>query len=192
MANTNTNTNTMTIIDFDDTLFPTSFIMNKNIDLTKPQSNHHGFKHLDKLLHTLLTNMLNYTKIVIITNATRNWVFQALKTTPQTNYLIKHHIKVISARELYQSKYSKIGKWKMKTFLNINKEKYSNIISIGDAEYELKALINLYDGKKTLKSIKYIKSPTYNQIIDQLSVTNNSLKTIYNTSRNLDLVFTPQ
>jgi len=61
--------------------------------------------------------------------------------------------------------------------INIEKNKhFNNIISIGDAEYEYYALINLFSNYnnthnfKLLKSIKFIRYPNFVQLYKQINL----------------------
>src|SRR5207253_2713422 len=101
---------------------------------------------------------------IIVTNAMPSWINDSVSVLPKTAQIISS-VKILSARQLYQSEYNDMMEWKKHTFkqaLNkeINNNKILNIISIGDADYEYRALIDLYNwnhsNKKILKSIRLI------------------------------------
>ena len=91
--------------------------------------------------------------------------------------------------------------WKKLAFKQIFEEAYSNkkinnIISIGDAEYEYEALINLYhtdhmDNKKyrLLKSVKFIRAPTRDILLDQIRVLQQASVKVCTIKKHLDLRF---
>ena len=88
-----------------------------------------------------------YGKIIIVTNASLKWINISSDNVPKTKKLL-NNIKVVSARDNYQH-VGDIYQWKTLSFIDQIKEElshhnYANIISIGDAEYEYKALINLF------------------------------------------------
>ena len=70
-----------------------------------------------------------------------------------------------------------------------------NIISIGDADYEYKALVSLFKWKLLnnknikLKSVRFIKAPSQNIIIDQINVLLKAIKSIVLCEKHLDLKF---
>ena len=77
-------------------------------------------------------------------------------------------------------------------------KKMVNIISIGDAEYEYNALIDLYKYdinknklmiKKLLKSVKLMRDPTYEILLDQLEVLTEAIRDVVVTDKHLDLNF---
>lgn len=183
------NNDTLIFLDWDDTLFPSSWVIQNNIDLINSFNKSKYiplFKDLDKTIYNFLKNLQKYAKIIIITNALLSWIQYSLDVLPKTSQIITS-IRIISARQLFQNKYSDIMEWKKQTFKYVinkenNKGKIMNIISIGDAEYEYKALIDLYksykEKKKLLKSIKLINNPTHHMLIDQLNVLNKAVPDI--------------
>jgi hypothetical protein len=69
-----------------------------------------------------------------------------------------------------------------------------HIISIGDAEYEFMALLDLINHvnikhKGYLKSIRLVKSPSFDTIVDQLYVLNESINKICIQDKHMDLKF---
>ena len=88
--------------------------------------------------------------------------------------------------------------WKSLVYNKIIKntiDRYKNIISIGDAEYEMSALINLYNlrkedrVKRKLKNIKFLNNPSFTTLIDQLSVVSKNFNKIHKHDKHLDLLF---
>jgi hypothetical protein len=183
------------ILDWDDTLFPTTWV---NMNKFKLQKNNIDiFKNLDNLLLTLFNNLNKLGDIIIITNAMIIWINTCLKVLPKTKVVLKKfNIKIKSAREEYRNQTPDPTQWKIESFKkNINK-KYTNIISVGDSLSEYKALVDLYkknDKKdKLYKTIKFINNcRTCNNIIikDQVDILNKNIKMIINKNQNLDLIF---
>lgn len=191
--------NTIIIIDWDDTLYPTSWTVENNIDLTNPKSRYKYIKYFEKLddnLNLMLNEMLTLGEIVIITNAMPEWVELSLSVLPKTKKTMKK-IEIISARAKYQNTV-KMQDWKKYTFLEeMNKrsknKRYTNVLSLGDAEFEYNALINLYDAKvlphKYLKAIKFIKTADYNIIVEQICMLESNIAEICRMPRHMDLTF---
>jgi len=198
--------NSLIIYDVDDSLVATSWIVKNNIDINNPAYKNKYirlFRELDELLFKLFTKILKYenTKVVFVTNATKLWVYIWLEILPNTKEIIEKKVEIISARDLYKTKYPGDGFiWKRLTFKNIvmnyfmNKKGNQNIISIGDAFFEHQATVNLYKEFKNkirlLKPIKMIQSPDYDEILDQLRVLYNNFNAIYTSKRHLDIKFT--
>lgn len=147
------------IIDWDDTLFPTTWVNKNNIDLTNI-SHLNKYKlyllELDKTIGNLLESLDKIGDIFIVTNASINWIKTCLVNLSFTrNVIIKNNIRLVSARDAYSSTNSSPTEWKILTFQdimedvinkinkNIKPNTFINIISIGDAMYEYIALINL-------------------------------------------------
>lgn len=193
-------TSTLIILDWDDTLFPTSWVIKNNINLADIQNRWKFipiFSELDKTLYNLIQRLKKYGKVIIITNAMASWISDSVSILPKTAHII-NSVKILSARQLFQSEFNDMMEWKKHTFKKviskeINSSKILNIISIGDAEYEYRALIDLYNwnkkNKKILKSIKLIHSPTYNTLMDQLVVLYNAVPDICTSNSHIDWNF---
>lgn len=194
---------TLIILDWDDTLFPTSWVMGKGINIsnTRTKERHiHYFKRLDELLYRLLKRFMKYGKVVVVTNAMTKWVIASSEILPNTQQVIMENIEVISARERYQKKVPHdMYKWKKWTFEKevmeyfMGRHKVENIISVGDAEYEFRALTELYENfkkkKRILKAIRLLSSPTYESLIDQLEVLERCVEKVCEAQKHMDLKF---
>lgn len=191
---------TLIILDWDDTLFPTSWVVKNNIDLTNKAKRDKYivyFKELDERLYNLLFVLKKCGIVVIVTNAMPEWVRVSSSVLVNTHNLLKS-IKVISARKMYQDVSKSSMEWKKRAFndelSNMLKEKNVNhIISVGDAEYEYQALISLYrhdpQNYKLLKSIKLMKDPTHDVLIDQIEVLKKAVPKICIKRSHMDLEF---
>lgn len=190
------------ILDWDDTLFPTSWCINKDINfITEKDINVYieYFRDLDVILKKFLQKCVEHGRVFIVTNAMENWVYKSCEVLPLSYKLIKMKIIVLSARDLYQRYTLNISSWKLHVFEHIVNEYTKingkdHIISIGDAEYEFNALLNLLNHKNIknggyLKAVRLISSPSYNSIMDQISVLDNSIKKICLHENHLDLKF---
>lgn len=196
------------IIDIDDTLIPTTYILLNNIDI----SNENDIKEyklyfieLDELISNLLMSLDEKGYVFIVTNANIKWIEKCLKILPITKNIIEEKkIVIISARDRYKT--TKMAKdWKTYTFKDIIKDlivevdnnDIVNIISLGDAKYEYNGLLSLDDYFKInysekmylLKSINFIKNPSFDQILDQLKVMNKSYNDIINKIDYIDFNF---
>jgi hypothetical protein len=193
-----TSENTLIILDWDNTLFPTSWLMKNKIDLRDPEvGNKHivFFDELDSTLSQLLAKLLSFGKVVIVTNATLEWLDISSRVLPRTRHMF-NKIKLVSARQRYRPKSNNMMDWKKMAFKEyiLSDKKVWNIISIGDAEYEYRALIDLYNIKinnrpKLLKSIKLVDHPSNETLIDQLSVIHRASPDICLINKHLDKKF---
>ena len=191
--------NTLIIIDWDDTLYPTSWTMENGIDLTDPKSRTTYMSHFEKLdenLSSTLSHMITLGEVIIITNAMPEWIELSASVLPKTKKCLKK-IEVISARLRYQNK-TKMTDWKKYTFqeeiiARSQNKKYHNIMSLGDAEFEHNALVNLYKlnilAHKYLKSIKFIKSTEYSTLLDQIIMIRIHIESLCKAPRHIDIKF---
>jgi hypothetical protein len=175
--------NTLFILDWDDTLFPTSWVTKNGIDIINNDSRNRyveNFKDLDRALSSFLKNISKYGTVIVVTNAMKDWVKLSSIVLPQTSHILKS-INVISARSLISGVSNDANEWKKKTFQMIvdgefKDKKLMNIINIGDSLYEHQALVSLtqsnFDKIKYLKSFKLVKEPSYDHLIEEIELLN--------------------
>jgi hypothetical protein len=193
MNNTINKNNTLIILDFDDSIFPTTWLIHNNIDLKNSYMRNlyiSYFIELDNILYKLLNKLITLGDLLIITNALLEWV-QLSSSILQKSKKIMEKINIISARGQYQDKFKNVNDWKKEAFKEAKSNKYINILSVGDNYYEYLALINLYnnDNKTLLKSIKFMNEPDHHVLIDQLNVLYDVIPKICNMTEHLDLKF---
>lgn len=189
--------NILFIFDWDDTLYPTHWLLYNNIKINNKKDVGKYllyFQELDKLLLKLLQMASQNGSVIIITNANESWVSNSMKSLPKTANFIDENVKVVSARDIYQDTHD-IDDWKIMTF-NYSIYNYVNwanqIVSFGDADYEHNALISLsrrYAPYKYLKLIRLMKEPTFDILLDQLNSIIRSLPQICKTENHMDLTF---
>ncbi len=199
---------TLIILDWDDTLFPTTWVTTNDINIKKINNSNKSilsyFQQVDIELERLLKLLLKCGHVAIITNAVLNWITISSKILPKTSQILEngddsYDIEVISARNLYEKQTKEPMDWKKLAFKKILKnnkfKKINNIISIGDAEFEYKALINLYEDCKSeknyklLKSVRFVKFPTNHVLLDQIRVMQDASLKVCTTKTHLDLRF---
>ena len=182
------------ILDWDDTLFPTSWIMKSGINIYHNSNKINMIeilRPLDDVLRSFLKKVLSFGEVNIITNALTEWVNFCSTLLPKTKPILKK-IKVISARDKYQVIFPQIATfWKLFAFNDVSsKEKKHQIISIGDDISEYLALIHLNCKHKILKAIRLLGSPDYRQLLDQLYILCRSFDKVHNQNKHMDLRFT--
>jgi len=201
------------IIDWDDTLFPTTWVNQNSINLSDEDSIKDYklyFIELDRTVSTFLENLRKVGQIFIVTNANIKWIKACIAVLTSTRKIIMEaDIRIVSARDMYSSTSSSPTEWKIKTFKDILNSivlrisdklqcnMFLNIISLGDANYEYAALISLDDYFKSnikninylLKSIKFIEKPRFDIIIDQIMTVKKNAEHIINKIGYIDLKF---
>jgi hypothetical protein len=194
------NNSTLIILDWDDTLFPTSWVNKNNIEIMNNNKIIYKkyFEKIDLTVLKMFKILVKYGDVIIITNALLNWIEISSRIIPMTSNFMKNRndIKIVSARGEYSSVTNNLMDWKKLAFqnelANITKnKKINNIISVGDAEYEYHALLNLYKGEENnyrlLKSVKFLRYPNHHQIFEQVHILNNAIHNICTHAGHLDL-----
>ena len=179
---------TLTILDWDDTLFPTTYIKkNKNIDMIYhpmliPDIVKKYFLELSNCIKTIITIAKEFGEVVIITNALPTWVEASCNLMPDLLPFLKT-VNIISARADWEKVNSLPEKWKEFAFLNkvINTidsdNTMINLICIGDSIHEHDAAIlsanNINDTSNNIvyvKNIIFLETPRFSEILYQLHV----------------------
>mgnify|MGYP003341057243 CR=1 FL=1 len=112
--------NSLIILDWDDTLFPTTWVTSANIDINNISKNPslvYYFKSLDTELQELFKHLINLGDVIIVTNAQLNWINISSTILPMTSKFLRiknksKPIEVISARSFAQEESSDPNDWK--------------------------------------------------------------------------------
>ena len=111
--------NTLFIFDWDDTLFFTTHInpSKNNTFFYESKTEKRLMNTIEYYIVEILNKALSKGTVLIITNSSDGWVHACAKFYYPNLIPILDKIKIISARELYQSEYpSEPMTWKVKTF----------------------------------------------------------------------------
>ncbi len=201
------NTRQIIIFDWDDTLFPTEYFktrieMLQNHALIPPEINL-NLRTIASNIIKVITNAKLCGNVSIISNATIVWLQLCIDVIPEIIPLLQT-INIISAQDNFKQLSNDTSndpeKWKVwtfyhhidytiKTYEQLSKNNYYNILSIGDSIQERNALkINTKIFKKNYpdfifsKTIKLIEKPTFKIIIDQLLYLIDILSNVENIS----------
>ena len=191
--------NSLIVFDWDDTLFPTSYLagngyFSKNNFLPKKEEEKilKKIEKLEKNVIELINLSLRKGKVYIITNAVSGWVEYTSYYFYPNFYKILDKIKIISARRDWEDAFpDNIIKWKMQAFLNLknffNNTFVTNIICLGDSMLEIEAgkfLANCFK-EAFIKTIKFKENPKPEELNKQLTLVINQFNTIHSSIKNL-------
>jgi hypothetical protein len=164
---------TKIIIDWDDTLFPTSFVSRarpyyskdhapwlaphmlidtlewKSIpEYMKPAFKKY-FKELEEQIKLIILNAQKYGEVIIVTNSEDGWIKDTCKLMPDLLPLLDT-IKIISAQDKWKYKSPVPGDWKKfefeeiaRPFIESKKNKIIKLICIGDSIDEHTAILHV-------------------------------------------------
>lgn len=182
----------VTVFDFDDTLFPTSYLINMNVKTVK-------FVDLSESIKKLLNKALSVGHVYIITNGERDWVKQCIAEYLVDCDDILNRVHLLSTVNSGISNITSIKQRKIIAFDRLiglftpSNDKYHHFISFGDCMYDRQA--SYYIRKKIqnttfVKNVKLISEPTLKELLRE----HNVILTIYNTllmsNKHLDLFLT--
>ena len=189
--------NSLIILDWDDTLIPTSFLTPDGVFPEKillSQCEFDKLKEIEKNVYIVLKESIEKGQAYIITNACANWVqFSASVFYPSITDLLKK-VKIISARGEYEQSFpDNLRQWKIQAFSNLIKDfdenLVTNIICIGDSLFEMEAGRILASKFKEafIKTIKFREAPKLDELLKQLKLVANQFGTIYSSIKNMTI-----
>ena len=193
-----TKKNNIIIFDWDDTLLCTTVLSpNGYFDdhLKFSKEGKEKIEKLEKKVKEILELSISKGITYIITNSEPGWVkYSCCRFLPEVLPILKR-VKIISSRSLYQNIYPNDSKmWKIKTFnlvyKSCNRSLPSNIICIGDCNGDIQAGKNLANkfNECSLKTIKFIDSPTIDELSNQICLVYNNFDCIFSAQNNWDIV----
>lgn len=185
----------VTILDWDDTLFPTSWVCEKNLAEREPTPEEWSeIQHFENsVLGFLSTVKQNSDEVHIVTNAKEGWIeISGQRFMPRVHAL---DLPRVSA----QTKYNflpPIG-WKFAAFGDVLRNKKVTLVcSIGDSLSERRALVQnvrYLSGSSGIvwgKSIKLIEKPNIAQLAKQLHLVEDALPRMFQKDEHEDLMMT--
>jgi hypothetical protein len=188
------------ILDWDDTLFPTSHLN----PVDESQYDHLAEKYKKLLAEVedqaikLLQNCLKESKVVIVTNAKKGWVeYSSSKFMPRLHSILMKFVRVISARVEYEDHYpTETMKWKELAFQKLWHEKnflekgaIVNLIAIGDSEFEMEAAKKFAakSDRCTVKLLKLRDSPSFDELTKELEIINERFQYVFSAYKNISI-----
>ena len=182
------------VLDWDDTLFPTTWALSNGL-LQKPVEEIRAYlRPLDILLTHIFNKLNSLGTALILTNATQEWIKVCKELLPM--FSVAHAtLPIHSVRDAYIEKHplSHI-QWKsmrLHSLLLPLKKTWKQLIFLGDGFPEYRAVIDLYKKipSAQFKFIRFVESPTYVTIADQLETFLFNLPCLLKTPRHMDLRF---
>jgi hypothetical protein len=189
-TSTTSTASTLILLDWDDTLFPTTWFKESKKCYSK-------LRELDAKLSELLGTLCNYGKVVVVTNASIAWFRETVSSLGITKGYFdskkEGKIEVISARDRHGRHCLDRSEWKRRVFQRaILSGTFSSVISIGDSRNELDALENIsIETKRNIafKYIRFISDPDFAILIDQLQVLASMFSTFCSARSDINMRF---
>jgi hypothetical protein len=189
---------TLIIFDWDDTLFPTSWLaqnMLLDADVHPSFEQQTQMERVADCARLILQTAVQIGKVVIVTNAQEGWIeMSCTKFMPSLASLLETVDKV-SAQSRYRKFSEDPAEWKRLAFADEVRGLYGsctdlarNIISVGDSMHELSALKSVTEEPNCCgKSIKLLENPSIEQLIEQHDVVASSLLEVAEHNGDLDI-----
>ena len=177
------------ILDWDDTLFSTSYFLLKNKKLTIEEQQ--LFFKLGECVSKFINLSKSFGKVFIITNSTKKWLYKTAYNYLKINENLLDEVNVISARENFNEEIVPKHMWKSLIFKQLYKyfELSDSIVCISDS------INDINEGKKlktifknnNISTIKFINKPSPIQNIKEINLIIENLGKIINSNYNMIL-----
>ncbi|KAF7457480.1 hypothetical protein HWI79_2041 [Cryptosporidium felis] len=164
---------TLIIVDWDDTLFPTTW-------LTMKKQIHLGNSNLGRIIEDFFNKAIELGHVVIITNADPGWVYGTSEQYLPDILGYLRSIPICSARQFSRNGPNDMINWKYRAFNCVIQEfsrKFDgikNVISIGDSNWDRDAVFYVFENNKRVqiipKAIKLLSCPTLEALREQLVI----------------------
>ena len=181
--------NNIIILDWDDTLFSTSYFLLKNKKLTIEEQQ--LFFKLGECVSKFINLSKSFGKIFIITNSTKKWLYKTAYNYLKINENLLDEVNVISARENFNEEIVPKHMWKSLIFKQLYKyfELSDSIVCISDS------INDINEGKKlktifknnNISTIKFINKPSPIQNIKEINLIIENLNKNINSNYNMIL-----
>mmetsp|Transcript_13409 Transcript_13409/g.29086 ORF Transcript_13409/g.29086 Transcript_13409/m.29086 type:complete len:263 (+) Transcript_13409:78-866(+) len=194
------------VLDWDDTLFPTSCLNALNVDFRGMYPMAEEVALQMSALQTLVVQFLDaatkHGAVMIVTNGEKGWVEHSSSVfMPKVNaFLVSRGIKVVSARSLYEHEAPHDpSHWKIQAFLTemapvLDNEESAieaqvNFLSFGDGISEIAASHRLRQElpSSSVKTVKFLEFPTIDQLARQVYMVTDSFPELSAHPHSVDL-----
>eukprot|EP00917_Polyrhabdina_sp_WS-2016_P021903 GHVP01047461.1.p1 GENE.GHVP01047461.1~~GHVP01047461.1.p1 ORF type:complete len:264 (+),score=41.72 GHVP01047461.1:48-839(+) len=203
---------TLIIVDWDDTIMPTTFLRNcglvpvRSSDPIRIFEVRAAMAELESEVIQTMEYLHDLGQTVIVTNASSDWVKRSSENyMPNLNQILQK-TPCISAQEAHSQDVFDPAEWKVLGFKDLVashfkhegsgscscKRETKNIMQIGDALSDRRALMILADQEKAphFKSCMLVKSPSIDDMVNQhKELKKNLFRLLHNPSRIIDVKF---
>lgn len=133
----------ITILDWDDTLFPTSFLKAQQLQQNGLSSSAE-MRRLEDVVLDLLTKAANLGQVCIMSNSAQGWVHQsASRYMPRVGKFLQDHVWIVHTKRFQSPERNVPLKWKIAAFLHVvssylgpQPRGFHSLISVGDSHLE--------------------------------------------------------
>jgi hypothetical protein len=157
--------------------------------LTAPERD--VFRAIEEVNTRLLEMAMSFGQTFIVTNALGGWVEQSARDWMPSLVPLLGKVTVISARSRYQGEYPfDVQKWKAETFRDIrrklNSKAVTNIVSVGDSEYEMEAAEAMYKElhRARIKLVKILPHSSPVDLLTQLELVASNFERLIGEAQN--------
>jgi len=168
------------IFDWDDTLFPTTWMQQQGLLKEGALPNEEQWAYLHRMAECAIKTLRMSIQIghtVIVTNAGQGWIELCCAAFFESVAPLLGEVRIVSARSDYEQLSQDPTVWKIHAFEREVETFYGpvadgrqrNIVSLGDSLHEQRALSSVIEGVSNCcgKSVKFLVAPVVDSLIEQ-------------------------
>jgi len=183
---------TLTIFDWDDTLFPTTWLQQQGLftdGAARIAEEEILLQRLAQSVRLTLEAAMQIGKVIIVTNAQQGWIEMSCTAFMPSLVSLVKTLDIVSARSTYEQFSDSPAEWKRLAFEKEIEPIYGNVLSVGDLLHELLALKCATKDMTHCckKSIKLLEAPSIEQLVEQHEVLSSSLMQVLEENGDLDM-----
>lgn len=182
---------TAIMIDFDDTLFPSSQFKTQFKGDISNMTKDEDFIEYVPVVKAFLEQAVKLGRVFIVSNAEIEWLTMYKEYIPIPEQVIIRSARSESGDTYEIQTYQQQVSWKFNVFRSIIENfRINNAISYGDSHVDREAFINATKNESKCKSFKLIESPTIKQLRAQLMLFTSTLEYFVNYENDIDNMIT--
>ena len=177
----------MVILDWDDTLMCTSFLLSRNKHLSSEEES--LVFQLGKKVERFLSFLKSIGQVIIITNSTRAWVKKTAENYLGISLLIFKDVFLYSTRERFKDQIP-IELWKREAYKEIESKikRCKCVICIGDSMNDIEEAKKIKQSFPEIKvaTVKFMEKPNDpHDMINEIDSVMKNFQNLFNTDYNM-------
>ena len=179
------------ILDWDDTLLPTSFFDQQQTKTDGCDSDWGILSELEHTIISLVQSMLTFGTVCIVTNSGGNWVKTSCQLYFPDLWQVIQDLPIISARSEFETFFPDDSyMWKHEAFQRIISSKVCQVISLGDNPFDHKVAWTVAKQlkQKQLKTFQFKICPGVSELNEQLRAVSQILSHVVHQQGDMNIL----
>jgi len=204
---------TLILLDYDDTVFPTSWCATRRFDacVTKDdeftENERARLLDLDEVLCSVILKMENLGTVILVSNATEEWILQtSMSHLKNFHKMLGSIVRVFSCPTVF-GRGLPLEQWKVLGFRSILDEAQAamaavseyttpmngfNLIVVGDDTLEMDAAHATRAPDDLLKTVQFMRRPSLSNVLEEWKLLGQVIEKVVKSDQNLSCNMSPE